>query len=980
MQQIDAPHSLVQHQTLLSQCDADFSEASQAAFSDLQATIAALQQELQEERSARQQAEKTQRLLQRTIEATVDGILALDRQDNLLCINQEFRRQWNIDDITPIHAPELLDRTTPMLFDAEPLRHQVQHERENPSIEGYNIFHLKDGRILERFSKPLWLDDEISGRVISIRDITEQTRAQKNLAASEKLLRTVVTNTPTILYAIDQNGTYTLSEGKGLETLGLKAGSLVGKSVYEFYRDYPQIIQDIDRVLQGEEHRSILEFRGVFYDNRATPIRNTDGEIIGIIGVATDVTAQRQAEIELQDTKQDLAIRVELRTVELRAANAKLQKEVAQRRAIEQSLRDKQSCLQILNRISQGVTAGLSVNELIRLTIDQTAERFKEIRVLYGVIEHRHFNAIYSAQPADMPEMNGIVEGLYLTSQYFEIIQRKTPVVVEDVLQEPTFAPMVGDMLRRRTRAIAMVTVQHSADQIGILALNAPYPKSWSTCEVETIQELADYLSIVLQKVRAQEERAQAEERLKLFESVVVNGNDGVIITDANLEEPTISYVNAAFVQMSGYTAEEAIGKTPRILQGEKTDRSLLAKIRTAMREGRSIQVEMINYHKDGSEYWVDLNVVPILDSHGNLAHFVALQRDITDRKWSEKALITTQARLKYLLSSSPSVIYTCQPNRNRACTFVSENITQQFGYEIWQYLKDPHFWIDHIHPEDLSIVLEHLDRLLEVGEATCEYRFLHQDGSYRWLRDSMKLLNDQSIEVIGSVVDISDRKWAEDQIRASLEEKEVMLKEIHHRVKNNLQVVSSLLKLQAGYIQDKRIIEVFKESQNRVSAMALIHEKLYQSEDLAKTHFSEYIHSLTTALFRSYSANSRAIQLNLNVQDVRLSIDTAIPCGLIINELVSNSLKYAFPSGETGSINIELHAQEEPLSDLIRYSLIVGDNGQGFPPDLDFRNTKSLGLQLVCTLIRQLRGEINLSDESGVCFTITFCEQKVRV
>ncbi|MGG6263844.1 PAS domain S-box protein [Leptolyngbya sp. AN03gr2] len=977
MQQIDAPPSLVQLQTLLSQCD---SEASQAAFSELQATISALQQELQAERSARQQAENNQLLLQMTIEGAVDGILAIDQQGNILSANQQFRQQWNVQEPVPLHESQLLEQTTPMLVEPDQLRNQVKLESEHPRLEGHNVFQLKDGRILERFSKPLWHNHEIRGRVISIRDITEQTRAQKNLAASEKLLRTVVTNTPTILYAIDQNGIYTLSEGKGLETLGWKAGALVGRSVYEFYRDYPQIIRDIDRVLAGEEHRSILEFQGVFYDNRATPIRNSDGEVIGMIGVATDVTAQRQAEIELQETKQDLAIRVELRTVELKAANAKLQKEVAQRRAIEQSLRDKQSCLQILNQISQGVTAGLSVNDLIKLTIDQTAARFTNVRVLYGVIDNRHFNAIYSAQPADMPAMNGIIEGLYLTPQYFEIIQRHEPALIEDVLQEPAFAPMVGDMLRRRTRAIAMVTVQHSADQIGILALNAPYPKRWSTCEVETIQELADYLSIVLQKVRAQEERYKAEERLKLFESVVVNGNDGVIITDTNLEDPKISYVNAAFVRMSGYTAGEVIGKTPRILQGEKTDRSQLAKVRTAVREGRSAQVELMNYHKDGSEYWVDLNVVPISDSHGNLTHFVALQRDITDRKWSEKALITTQARLKYLLSSSPSVIYTCQPNRNRACTFVSENITQQFGYEIWQYLKDPHFWIDHIHPEDLSIVLEHVDRLLKAGEATCEYRFLHQDGSYRWLRDSMKLLNDQSIEVIGSVIDISDRKWAEDQIRASLEEKEVMLKEIHHRVKNNLQVVSSLLKLQAGYIQDKRIVEVFKESQNRVSAMALIHEKLYQSEDLAKTHFSEYIQSLTTALFRSYSANSRAIQLHLNVQDVRLSIDTAIPCGLIINELVSNSLKYAFPSGETGSIYIELHAQEEPLFDRIHYSLIVGDNGRGFPPELDFRNTKSLGLQLVCTLIRQLRGEIDLSSKSGVCFTITFCEQKIRV
>ncbi|MER3434005.1 MAG: hypothetical protein C4288_11370 [Leptolyngbya sp. ERB_1_1] len=989
MHQIKTPSSLIHLQALLSryQCDSDLTEDStfsrlQSAFGELESTITALQQELQQERAARQQAEKAQMLLQMTIEAAADGILAIDLQGKILSINQQFRQQWSIEQ-APREDLDLIEITTQRLVDPNQLRQLIRLETEQPTLDGHNLLYFKDGRILERFSKPLRLENEIGGRVISMRDITEQTRTQKSLAASEKLLRTVVTNTPTILYAIDQNGVYTLSEGKGLEALGFNPGALVGQSAYEFYRDYPQIIRDLDRVLQGEEHRSILEYEGVFYDNRATPIRNAEGEIIGLIGVATDVTAQRQAEIELQQTKQDLAIRVELRTLELRTANAKLQKEVTQRRQIEQSLREKQGCLQILNQISQGVTAGLSVNELIKLSIDQTAQQFTDLRVLYGVCENRQFNVIHSAQPVGMPAMQGVVEGLFLTPQYSEMIQQREPTIVEDILLEPTFAPMVVGMLSHRIRAIAMIAVQHSADQIGVLALNAPYPKRWTPCEVETLQELADYLLIALQKVRAQEERQKAEERLKLFESVVVNGNDAVIITDANPENPQISYVNAAFVQMSGYAAEEVIGKTPRILQGERTDRALLSKVKRAIREGRSIQVELVNYRKDRSEYWVDLNVVPITNARGVITHYVAVQRDITDRKWSEKALIATQARLKYLLSSSPAVIYTCHPSRNRACTFVSENITQQLGYEIWQYLKDPHFWIDHIHPEDLPVALEHMDRLRELGEVTCEYRFLHNDGSYRWLRDSMKLLNDQSIEVIGSVVDISARKWAENQIRASLQEKEVMLKEIHHRVKNNLQVVSSLLKLQAGYIQDKRIIEVFKESQNRVSAMALIHEKLYQSEDLAKTHFSDYIHSLATALFRSYSANSRSIQLNLDVQDVRLSIDTAIPCGLIINELVSNSLKYAFPSGEAGSIYIHLHAQEDPSNestDFTRYQLIVRDSGCGFPPALDFRNTKSLGLQLVCTLIRQLRGAIDLTSKVGVQFTISFREQKLKV
>ena len=348
MQQIDAPPGLAQLQMLLNryQSDSDLTEPSaisrlQSAFAALEQTVASLQQELEQERAARQQAEQAQTLLQMTIESAADGILAIDHQGKVLSINQEFRQTWNVREF-PSHDWDLLKITSRILADPEQLRHQVQLESAQPDLEGHQVFHCKDGRILERFSKPLRVQSAIGGRVICIRDITEQARAQMSLVASEKLLRTVVTNTPTILYAIDQSGMYTLSEGKGLEALGLKAGGLVGRSAYEFYRDHPHIIRDIDRVLNGEEHCSVLEFGGVVYDNRATPIRNAEGEIIGLIGVATDVTAQHQAETALQQAKQDLAIRVELRTVELKAANAKLQKEVSQRRLIEQSLREKQ--------------------------------------------------------------------------------------------------------------------------------------------------------------------------------------------------------------------------------------------------------------------------------------------------------------------------------------------------------------------------------------------------------------------------------------------------------------------------------------------------------------------------------------------------------------------------------------------------------------------------------------------------------------
>jgi two-component sensor histidine kinase len=219
---------------------------------------------------------------------------------------------------------------------------------------------------------------------------------------------------------------------------------------------------------------------------------------------------------------------------------------------------------------------------------------------------------------------------------------------------------------------------------------------------------------------------------------------------------------------------------------------------------------------------------------------------------------------------------------------------------------------------------------------------------------------------------EITERKRAEEQIKASLKEKEVLLKEIHHRVKNNLQVISSLLYLQSKDVKDREALEMFQESQYRVRSMALVHERLYQSKDLAKVDLAEYARSLANYLFRSYGVNSNIIELKINVDDVFLGIDTAVPCGLIINELVSNSLKHAFPDGREGEIRIELWSNHDS-----QFTLMVSDNGVGFPKDLDFRDTQSLGLQLVNTLVDQLEGTIKLDRSGRTSFEITFTELK---
>jgi len=227
---------------------------------------------------------------------------------------------------------------------------------------------------------------------------------------------------------------------------------------------------------------------------------------------------------------------------------------------------------------------------------------------------------------------------------------------------------------------------------------------------------------------------------------------------------------------------------------------------------------------------------------------------------------------------------------------------------------------------------------------------------------------------VIEYVRDITPRKQAEEALRASLHEKEILLKEIHHRVKNNMQVISSLLSLQSRHLTDKAAIEMFRESQQRIRSMALVHEKLYQSKDLSRIDFSKYIESLIMFLFHSYRVNSDLVRMKTEVRNVLLDINSAIPCGLIINELVMNALKHAFPGGRKGEIIVSLRPSGDD-----RFILSVSDDGVGFPAGLDFHKTETLGMQLVTMLVDQLDGTISLERKPGTRFEVVFRELKYK-
>ncbi|MBD2596433.1 PAS domain S-box protein [Nostoc spongiaeforme FACHB-130] len=347
-----------------------------------------------------------------------------------------------------------------------------------------------------------------------------------------------------------------------------------------------------------------------------------------------------------------------------------------------------------------------------------------------------------------------------------------------------------------------------------------------------------------------------------------------------------------------------------------------------------------------------------------------SLEAEITKRKQIEKALRDSEERFRTAFHQAAVGI--AHVGLDGRWLLVNQRLCDIVGYTAEEL--ELRTFQEITHPDDLNESLKYVDEILlgNIQTYSIEKRYFRKDGAVIWINLTVSLTHHSSGEpkyFIAVIEDISDRKQSQAQIQASLLEKEVLLKEIYHRVKNNLQVISSLLNLQSDYIQDQEDMYVFQKSQQRIESMALVHEKMYQSPDLARIDFSEYIQDLVASLFSSYEINAGAISLRFNVEhQVLLGLDLAIPCGLIVHELVSNSLKYGFPNGRNGEIYVGIR---EDLDQ--QFTIFVSDNGVGLPPNFNFQNTASLGWQLVEALTQQISGTIKINNHTGVEFQITF-------
>ena len=345
----------------------------------------------------------------------------------------------------------------------------------------------------------------------------------------------------------------------------------------------------------------------------------------------------------------------------------------------------------------------------------------------------------------------------------------------------------------------------------------------------------------------------------------------------------------------------------------------------------------------------------------------ICIGSDLIQEKKMKKALHESEEMYKTLLKTDPDSVVTTDLEGN--IIQFSQHTMFMHGYSEDELEGKSVF--DLFAPECQDKALRTLMETIKNGiSRNNELTLLKKDGS-RFTGEinasTIKNLQGENFTVLYTMRDISHHKQAEAQIQASLDEKEVLLREIHHRVKNNLQIISSLLNLQSSYLNDKASKEVFKESQDRVKSMAMIHQKLYQSGNFEHIEMGEYIEYLVNGLFNSYGVNSDKIKYKTDLQKVYLDIDSAIPMGLIINEIVTNTIKHAFPGELKGEIFIKMAQEEENIL------IVVADNGIGLPDDLLLDKTGTLGLQLVYNLTRQIDGELEIKRFKGTEFRIKF-------
>lgn len=491
-----------------------------------------------------------------------------------------------------------------------------------------------------------------------------------------------------------------------------------------------------------------------------------------------------------------------------------------------------------------------------------------------------------------------------------------------------------------------------------------------SAGELESLRRRIAELEKVEEALRASEERLK--ESQDRYETLFNNSQLGVYRTTP---DGRFLMANPALVRMLGYFSVEELTSQNVGEVGYQAGYPREDFKKRMDAEGELHGWEAVWKRRDGSSIYVRENARAVRDASGGIRYYEGTVEDVTERVISEQTLRRDTDLLNRIMETSPAGIL--MVNRQGLISYANPRAESILGLGRSELLNspfgDPSWSITD--PAGNPVAGDQLpfQKVMSSGQPLYDTRYAIRPPGKGKVHLSVNTapLFDRSGKpeaVVFALEDITSEVRSEDRLRASLKEKEVLLREVHHRVKNNLQIISSLLNLGSRGLREGAEMDALRECRNRIRSMSLLHETLYRSRDLTRIEFYNYVRKLVTELFQSYGVKADEVALRMEVEDVDMGIDAAIPAGMLINELVSNSLKHAFPAGRKGEVRVQVGANEDGV-----VTVVVGDNGVGLPRWLDFRQSESLGMQLVTTLTDQLGGTIDLNRNKGTEFTMRF-------
>ncbi|BAY19069.1 two-component sensor histidine kinase [Anabaenopsis circularis NIES-21] len=867
-------------------------------------------------------------------------------------------------------------------------------------------------------------------------DIHDRVTAELALKHSEQRFRNLVESSYDLIWEVDQNCAYTYVSPKIRDILGYEPEAALGKTPLDFMPPelhetlapsfaailtVPQPFQCLENIqVHQDGHLVLLETSGV-------PIFDQDGKFTGYRGTNRDITERKQAETALKETQQQLQAILDHSAAAIYVVDTD-----------NRFLLINRYVAQLLN-ITQEQIIGKSIYELWTQEIaDKFAVNNHQV-ITHGVpikVEevvpledklHTYFSVKFPLKDAqgvtyavcglstDITDRKLAEESL--TRFHKAIESTSDAICMTDGTGKVTyvnsgFTEIYGYTLEEYLAAGGAISIFKYQAELNTVLTIIGNGDSWRG-EV-TMQARNGRLLQVYLRANAMKDatgriiglvaihtditpRKQAEEGLRLRDRAIAASSNGIIIADASIPNGPIIYVNPAFEHMTGYSAAEVIGTSFRLFQRADIEQSGLQELNAAMQAGRDCTVTLRNYRKNGSLWWNELNISPVYDTEGILTHYIGIQTDITERKQTETALLVSQQRLQYLLSSSPAVIYTSKVGEDFGTTFVSNNISTITGYQPQDFTEDSSFWAHHIHPEDVLNVFAELSQILQQDYYSLEYRFLHKNGTYRWVSDQGKLVRDDTgnpVEMVGYLADITQRKQLEQELRIALE-KEKELNELKsrfvsmtsHEFRTPLSTILSSSELLEHYrykwTEEKQITHLHRIQ----AAVKRINEMLNDVLVIGKAEAGKLEYRPTAFDLVAYCTHIiEEAQLNQNnrcciyfssqYSSISCCMDEKL-LGHILHNLLSNAIKYS-PEGSTVKLTLACEHGQAILE--------IQDRGIGIPPeDLphlfeSFHRAKNvgnilgtgLGLAIVKKCIDIHQGIITVTSSLGVGTTFT--------